>query len=47
VGNLIDAAERIADQLERVGDSRKDAPFIDDVREAIAALSHRKTGVKT
>jgi hypothetical protein len=39
VQNLIDAAERIADQLERVGDHRKDAPFVDDVREAIRALS--------
>lgn len=41
----LEAVERIADQLERVGDYRKDKPYIDDAREAIvtlkAALSQR------
>lgn len=33
--DLLAALERIADQLERVGDSRKDAPFIEEARTAI------------
>lgn len=32
---LLEALVRITDQLERVGDSRKDAPFIEEAREAI------------
>jgi hypothetical protein len=33
---LLDALEAITDQLERVGDNRKDAPYIEAARAAIA-----------
>lgn len=33
---LLEALESIADQLERVGDSRKDRPFVESARRAIA-----------
>jgi hypothetical protein len=33
---LLDALESITDQLDRVGDHRKDRPFIDAARAAIA-----------
>ncbi len=34
---LLEALKRITDQIERVGDSRKDAPWIEDARAAIRA----------
>lgn len=33
--DLLAALERMTDQLERIGDSRKDAPFIEEARAAI------------
>lgn len=39
--DLLEALTSIADQLERVGDSRKDAPFIEAARAAIAKAEGR------
>lgn len=36
---VYEALERITDQLERVGDSRKDAPFIEAARHALNLLN--------
>ncbi len=39
---LVSALESIADQLERIGDARKDAPFIEQARAALALAKGAK-----
>lgn len=41
---MVEALRCITDQLERIGDSRKDAPFIEASREALAAYNIAKGG---
>ncbi len=38
---IIAAAEACAEQLERVGDHRKDHPFVQDVRDAISSYTEK------
>lgn len=43
---LLEALESITDHLERVGDTRKDAPFIEAARKALSKARGEYTPVK-